>query len=395
VRAAAVLGLALGLAVSAGAQGPDGSLGRLADALAREIAQKARGRAVDLAPALDRTGRGAALALDFDALLRARAAGTLTLAADGPRVQAFPVLAEGPGRLMAAARLVQQPEGDLVDIVSVSIEADPAVLALAVRPPPASAGQVDLISSSQSAPLAGPVLDLAFMGPDHLLVLEADELALYRWSDSGLTLSSRRRFAGPLDPVRHPGGLLRAVEREHAAWAATSRAAGAVLFAVDDSGLVERQRADAVPWPGSVAGLRFRAGTDLIEGTVEGLGSGPFLHLDAGGLAVDREGRLLTGGGITSDLRVGPTVAALWPRHVAVSTAAAPGERDAVQVLSLAPPLPRVISELPVAGSVRALAAHATTHTARLVAAVESAGLDGEPQTNLLVFELATPAGRP
>jgi hypothetical protein len=394
VRAAAVVGLALGLAVSAGAQAPDGSLGRLADTLAREIAQKARGRAVELFPAVDRTGRGAALALDFDALLRARAAGTLTLAAEGARVQALPVLAEAPGRLMAAARLVQQPEGELVDIVSVSIEADPALLALSARPPAASAGQVDLVSSSQSAPLAGPVLDLAFMGPDRLLVLEADELALYRWSESGLLLAARRRFAGPLEAVRHPGGLLRAVEREHAAWAATSRVAGAVLFSVDESGLVERQRADAVPWPGSAAGLRFRAGTDLIEGTVEGLGSGPFLHLDPGGLAVDREGRLLTGGA-ASDLRVGPTVAALWPRHVAVSTAAPPGERDAVQVVSLAPPLPRVISELPVTGSVRALAAHAGTHAARLVAAVESAGLDGELQTHLVVFELATPAARP
>jgi hypothetical protein len=269
------------------------------------------------------------------------------------------------------------------------------VLALAARPPAASAGQVDRVSSSQSAPLAGPVLDLAFMGPDRLLVLGEDELSLYRVSENGLVLASRRRFGGPLDPVRHPGGLLRAVEREHSAWAATSRAAGALLFAVDEAGLVERQHADAVPWPGSAAGLRFRAGTDLIEGTIEGLGSGPFLHLDASGLAVDREGRLLGAEGAAGDLRVGPTVALLWPRHVAVSTAVAPGERDAVQVVSLAPPLPRVISELAVAGSVRALAAHATARTARLVAAVETAGATGGVETHLVVFELATPAVRP
>jgi hypothetical protein len=395
VRAAVTLGLALGLAVSASAQAPDGSLGRLADALAREVGQKARGRPVELLPASDRTGRGAALALDFDSLLRGRLAATATLAAEGSRIQVAPVLAETPGRLIAAARLVLQPEGDVADIVSVSIEADAGVLALAARPPAASAGQVDLVSSSQSAPLAGPVLDLAFMGPDRLLVLGEDELSLYRVSENGLVLASRRRFGGPLDPVRHPGGLLRAVEREHSAWAATSRAAGALLFAVDEAGLVERQHADAVPWPGSAAGLRFRAGTDLIEGTIEGLGSGPFLHLDASGLAVDREGRLLGAEGAAGDLRVGPTVALLWPRHVAVSTAVAPGERDAVQVVSLAPPLPRVISELAVAGSVRALAAHATARTARLVAAVETAGATGGVETHLVVFELATPAARP
>jgi hypothetical protein len=397
VRAARLLALIFGAAVSAAAAGDSSSLGRLADAFVREVSRQARGRAIELTPAADRTGRGAALALDFDELVRARLAAASPIASGGPRLQVLPVLAEAPGRLIASARLVEQPGGQLQDVVSVSIDADASLLALATRPPTAAAGHVDVLGSSQSSPIAGHVLDMAFMGPDRLLVLAEDELSLYRWSEGGLVLASRRRFAGPLEPVRHPGGLLRAVERERAAWAATSRAAGALLFGVDETGLVQRERADAVPWPGSSAGLRFRPGTDLIEATIEGLGSGPFLHLDEAGLAVDREGRLL-GAGTPSDLRVGPALAPLWPHHLAASSAAAPGDRDTVLILSVAPPGgARVVSELPVTGAVRALAAQVTAHTARLVAAVETAAPDAAAgaQTHLVVFELAIPAGQP
>jgi hypothetical protein len=350
---------------------------------------------VEVSPARDQTGRGASLALDFDELLRDRLRRVIPLASEGPRLQVLPVLADAPGRLIASARLVVQPEGRLHDLVSVSVAADAAALALAARPPAAAAGQVDLLGSTQSAPLPGRVLDMAFMGPERLLVLGEDELSLYRLAEGRLELAARRPLTGPLMPVRHAGGLLRAAEGERSAWAATSRGRGAFLFGVEDAGLVERQRADALPWPGSPGGLRFRAGTDLIEGTVEGLGGGPFLHLDEAGLGVDRDGRLLGVSGPADELRVGPMLAPLWPRHLAVSTAAAPGERDAVLVLSLAPPLARTIGELPVAGSVRALAAHTTAHRARLVAAVEAPGATSDLRTSLVIFELSMPAGRP
>ena len=112
---------------------------------------------------------------------------------------------------------------------------------------------------------------------------------------------------------------------------------------------------------------------------------------------VDRDGRLVSAGGTVPDLRVGPPLATLWPRQIAASTAAPPGERDAVLILSMAPPTgARVVGELPVTGAVRALAAQVSGRTARLVAAVESAGRDGSlPQTHLVVFDLATRAGRP
>jgi hypothetical protein len=389
VRAVLAVALVLGLAVSAGA---DASLGRLADALAQEVARQARGRAVELAPTVDRTGRGARLVLDLDTLVRSRVGAAGRLAATGPRLQVFPVLAEAPGRLVVSARLVEQPGGALQDLVSLSIEADPALLDMAARPPAAAAGGVDFVRSSQSAPLAGHVLDLAFAGPDRLLVLGDDDLALYRWDDGALALLARRRLGGSRVAVRHPGGLLRAVEAEHAAWAATSRGDGALLFGVDDAGIVQRQQADVMPWPGSAAGLRFRPGTNLIEGALAGLGEGPFLRVDPSGRAVDGDGRLLPDGA-HGDLRVGPTLAPLWPGYLAASSAAPPGARDTVLVLALgAAAGPRVVSELPVDGAVRALAARVSGQSARLIAAVEGDRGRGEgAQTWLVAFELAAP----
>ncbi|HET8644689.1 MAG TPA: hypothetical protein VFO85_04320, partial [Vicinamibacteria bacterium] len=119
MRAAAVAALLLGLAAPAS---PQGALGELAGALAREAVRQAGGRPLELSPAIDRTGRGAGLALDFDEVLRTRVAGIARLASEGPRLQVQPVLADAPGRLIVSARLVAQPEGRLEDLVSLSVE---------------------------------------------------------------------------------------------------------------------------------------------------------------------------------------------------------------------------------------------------------------------------------
>lgn len=405
VRAGAAAALFLGLAASAvlpaapraaRAATAEAPLSRLADRLAAELLRQARGRAVELLPSTDATGRGARLALDLDDLVRARVQAGGPLSSDGPRLQVAPVVSEGPGRLIVSARLVEQPGARLQDVVVVSVETDPALLALAVRPPAAAAGTVDVLGASESPPMADRVLDLAFLGPDRLLALGEDELTMFRWEGDTLVAAARRRFPGALEPVRHPGGLLRAVEREGAVWVATSRFSGAILFGLDDAGaLAPRQRAEAMPWPGAPSGLRFRAGTDLIEGAVEGLGPGPFLHLDESGVAVDREGRLLAGGApVEGALRVGPSLAPLWPRVMAACGGAVPGERDVVLVVALRGALPpRVLAELPVTGAVRALAARTSGRKARVVAAVEmpSVASTATPQTRLWVFDLSVP----
>jgi hypothetical protein len=404
VRAGAAAALFLGLAASAPlptaprtawAAPSEAPLSRLADRLAAEVLRQARGRAVELLPSADATGRGARLPLDLDELVRPRVQAGGPLSSDGPRLQVAAVVSEAPGRLIVSARLVEQPGARLQDVVVVSIDTDPALLALAARPPAAAAGTVDVLGISESPPVDGRVLDLAFVGADRLLALGEDELTVFRWEGGTLIAAARRRMPGPLEPVRHPGGLLRAVEREAAAWVATSRLKGAILFGLDEGALAPRQRAEAMPWPGAPSGVRFRAGTDLIDGAVEGLGPGPFLHLDESGVAVDREGRLLAGGAPPGGaLRVGPALAPLWPRVMAACGGAVPGERDVVLVVALRGALPpRVLAELPVTGAVRALAAHTSGRTARVVAAVEmpSPASAALPRTHLWVFDLSAP----
>jgi hypothetical protein len=122
-------------------------------------------------------------------------------------------------------------------------------------------------------------LDLAFLGPDRLVAADSAEAALFALRDGGATLLSRKPLPGPLEVVRAPGALLQASEADGAVWALTSRSPRAVLFAVEGGELVEREQAAALPFPATARGLRFRAGTNLIEGDVEGLGAGPFLDL--------------------------------------------------------------------------------------------------------------------
>src|SRR4029077_20458668 len=86
-------------------------------------------------------------------------------------------------------------------------------------------------------------------------------------------------------------------ESDAAFWALTSRSPRALLFAVEDGRLVERQEAAALPWPGCPSGLRYRAGTNLIEGAIAGVPAGPYLGLDdsAPRVAVTTDGSLRTG----------------------------------------------------------------------------------------------------
>jgi hypothetical protein len=235
-------------------------------------------------------------------------------------------------------------------------------------------------------PLPLRALDLAFLGPDRLLALDASEAALFALGP-GATLLSRRPLPGPLETVRAPGGFLQASERDAAAWAMTSRGARAVLFAVEAGELLEREQADALPFPATPRGLRFRSGTNLVEGEIEGFGAGPFLDVVASDppVAVSAEGRLLAHGVDGEALRVGPTLAPLWPGLVAASTASPPGEEDAVLVIAV--PDRAVLMRCPAPGAVRAIAARLRGDQARLAVALD----DVEGRSSLLLFDIPRP----
>jgi hypothetical protein len=362
------------------------ALVRLAERFAAEVVRVAQGRPVEVAVPEDRTGRAAA-ALDLQALVLDRLRDRATVRGSGPRLRVQSVLSEGATGLVLSARVVEEPGGRLVDLLSVSAPTDESVVALSPLPPPESTAAFDVRSTGQTPPLDEPVLDLAFFGDERLVVLGPESVALYKWDEAELTLASRQPLPGPLATVRFPGGLLRMAERDGAFWALASRSPRALLFAVEEGRLVRRQDADALPWPGCPAGLTYRAGTNLIEGAVAGLGPGPFLGLDdsAPRLAVTVDGVLKAGP--AAGPAVGPAMAALWPGFVAAAAPHPPGEDDAILIIATGDGShepPRVLDAVRVDGAVRALAARAFGESMRLVAAVQD--VDG---SRLLVMDLA------
>ena len=342
----------------------------LAQRLAEQLLRVAGERPLELAEIENGTAQPSA-ALDLRSLLRGRLEGRVRLAEEGPRLRVLAVLSHSDARLVASARLVEEPGGRLVDIVSASVEADAALLAL-----PTASGreraQVELVARTRSTPLDGRVLDLAFVGPERILALFPDALGLYRWD--GMTLSAEGRLPlGEPQPVRHPGGLLLA--GREGVWALTGAVREALLVDAEGGRLVARSRAQAIPWMGAPAGLRFRAGTDWLEGDLPGLGPGPFLAVEPPDLAVTTEGGLLAAGqdGPTRlGPRVGPALARLWNGWLAAVSAEPPGARDHLLLIDRSGEVADV-KRLPLEleGAARALAADARGDTGRLAVAVE------------------------
>jgi hypothetical protein len=224
-----------------------------------------------------------------------------------------------------------------------------------------------------SASVEGPVLALALLPGERLALLTRETVRLFRWRNGELAPLGER-VLDDLEPVRSPGALLLA--SEDTLWVLRSGRSRALLLAFDEAGgLLERVQADVMPWPTCPHGLRYRAGTNLLEGEAEGLGDGPFLAV-AAGVAVDAEGRLLVGtasGPRRSGLRAGPALISLGDRLFATASAAPPGPRDTVFLLQRNGDELRLQGEVPVEGAVRALAAAPLDGFVRLVAAVESA----------------------
>ena len=360
-------------------------LARLADALGADIAAAAHGSAVEIAAPEDRTGRGGSLGLDLASLLRARLEGRVRLATSGPRLRVDSVLAEGPGRLWVSARVTEEPGGRLVDVLAASAEADPMLLSLVPASAVGTAGPLAVVASRRTPALEGRVLDVAPVGDDRVLVLFEDALALYRLDEAGLALLSRRELPAPL-PARFPGGTIFLPPAEAAAWVLTSRSPRAVLFGLEGGRLEERQQAEALFWPRTPRGLRYRPGTNLLEGAVADLGDGPFLRLDPRGAALTPDGRLWLGsaeGPRAVDVKAGGGLARPSPDLIAVAGGDPPGPRDAVRLLDARDP-GRLLQSLPVDGAVRALGARGTSARMRLVAAVEE-----ERGTHLVLIDLA------
>ena len=379
VLLAAMLAAVLPSAAAAAEEHP---LAALAARAADELVRLAAGRPVQVDVPDDRTGLAGA-ALDLQSLIEARLGERAAVARSGPRVRLSSALARSATRLRLVGRLTAEPGGTLVDVLAVSVEADPDLLELSVLPRPPR-GTVAVLSSNRSAPLGSRVLDLAFADDDRLIVLLEDGVALYQRVGEDLV----RRDHRPLDAtlvVRAPAGVVVHATGEAAFWVSTNLAEGAVLFTIDGGRLQEIERAAALPWPGAGQGARFHPGTNTIDVALPGLGSGPHLRAAAGPTpwAIAPDGRF----GVArawSTTRIGSAGARLWTSAWIASSPEPPGPRDALLVLDASGGTPAVVATFPVPGSVTAIGARARGDRAYVAAATVESGAH-----RLIVMEIA------
>jgi hypothetical protein len=224
-----------------------------------------------------------------------------------------------------------------------------------------------------SGPAADRPLALAFAKQGRLLAVTPHALRLFGLGDAAAQTVAELPLPEPLHPARKAAALLAVDGAASTAWVLTNRAEKACLIAIDGDRLSLRAQADALPWPGSPLGVRYREGTDWIEGSVEGLGAGPFLTLlpGDGALGVSPDGQLV-GSGPPSEkgeapMIVGPTLARLWPGAIAASTAAPPESGDAIVVLDRDHAAWSEARALAVDGAIRAIASWRTPQGAVLV----------------------------
>lgn len=250
-----------------------------------------------------------------------------------------------------------------------------ALLALVVS---AAVPDVDaLVATGRALPTPDPILDLAFLDDRRVLALAQGTLFLYRLEDGGPILESRLELPGEFLAVRAAAGVLKVSESENACWALTNRRERASLVTVEGRRLVLRLEADAIPWAGTSGGLRYRPGTNQLV-----LADADFFAVRDDGLAVTTSGVLQTGNE-GSRRRVGSALARLGSLVVA-TTHRPPGAADAILLLRADAGETELVSETPVAGSVRALAARESGRGRLVVAAVERTDTTAE----LLVFAL-------
>ena len=241
------------------------------------------------------------------------------------------------------------------------------------------------LAVAAEAPVTAPVLDVGLARNGRVVVLMDGALALYRFTRAGLEKIDERPIAGR-GPVRAPAGIVLADPGDDTCWVATNRAEGATLYSLEGDRLWEVERAAALPWPGVRGGVGFRAGTNLVEAEIAGLGAGPFVRIGRGdpAWAIANDATLAVAGLAGPPPRVGFAAARIGPRTFVVSAPLPPGA-DRISVLRLEAPAPTATLE--VAGTVTALGAGARDG-ARDGAVTVLAGVTREGAPRVVVLEV-------
>lgn len=219
-----------------------------------------------------------------------------------------------------------------------------------------------------------PLLALAFVGEGRVLALAAGSVSLWRLEGGGLRREARETWPVAVAPVRHGGGLIVGRPDERAAWLVSSYAEGARLVRIEGPRLLLGDTADAAPWPNADEGLRFRTGTNLVDGLVTGDGAQPIVALDPVSRAVVREDGMLLVDSAPTGMRVGSAIASPWPRTLVASAPDPPSTEDALLVLRNDGSGWEEALRIRVPGVVSALAARGGSGASDVVVALASAG---------------------
>ena len=242
-----------------------------------------------------------------------------------------------------------------------------ASVALVVSLALPSAAEEPALAVAAELPVAARVLDLAAAGGGRVVVLMDGALALLRVDARGALALVDERPLAVSSAVRAPAGILLADPAGDTCWVATNRAEGAILFSLEGDQLWEVQRAAALPWPGAPRGMAFRAGTNLVEVEMAGLGAGPFVRVGRT-WAISNDGRLGIAGAGWTAVRVGSAAAAVDDATLAVSGPEPPGAADRIALLRV--PGGETTSAIEVVGAVTALAAAPAAGAGRMIAGV-------------------------
>lgn len=354
----------------------------IAARLAEAIGAASRGHGVVVTTVEDRTG---VQATGLAAGVRRHLDERLRSSADPGPFEAAVLLSSEPGRLVATAR-VSDGSGRLQDVVSVSVPWAVGRVGSGLGTPPDTNAAVRVAATYPTASFDGTVLDLAVLADGRVAVLLPSEVVLFRVDGEALVREAEAALHPPTLRVRALAGTLSCPGHVAPCWALTNQGAQAVLAAFGRS--PEPTTADALPWPGVATGLRYRAGTDWLEGETA-LGPGPFLALDGPpAAAVLPDGRVqVEPEPPSAPGEAGSALAWAWPDVLVLTSPRPPGLRDALRVVRPSPQGLEELNRWTVTGAVRALAARPRSATSSLLVAA----LAFEGRSHLVVHDLSRP----
>jgi len=205
------------------------------------------------------------------------------------------------------------------------------MVAVSASPPPPVQARLGSLRVGATATtrveITRPLLALAFVAGDRLFGVTSEEVLLFD-AAAECRILAREPLPAPVSTVRKPAVFLSGDVRSTAVWMVRTGDPGARLVETKDARLAWAATAEAAPFPGASQGLSFRAGTNLLEGSMEGAERASFVAADAAsGIGVTGDGGL-AGPGVRSGPRVGDALAALWQGWLVTS---GPNPRDSSQ----------------------------------------------------------------